>query len=137
MSIKKACFIPRILERRGKDEWVSTCRNVFIVSAKGRDRNKNSWEVDLCSKPHLKLCGLMESCATWRGLIVGSRPICASMEKTDFKLILMITIKRSYMTDCNTNFTDLFILSSSLFSQNLIAIYKVFWLRRGAQLPSP
>jgi len=44
------------LERREKDEWVSAYRNVFVIGARGRGRNKKTWEE--CIKLDLKSCGM-------------------------------------------------------------------------------
>jgi len=32
------------LECKGKDEWVSACRNVFVTGARGRGRGKKTGE---------------------------------------------------------------------------------------------
>jgi len=39
------------LERRGKDEWVSACGNVFVTGTRGRGKGKKTWE--LCVKQDL------------------------------------------------------------------------------------
>ena len=32
------------LEPKGKDDWVSACRNVFVAGARGRGRGQRTWE---------------------------------------------------------------------------------------------
>jgi len=58
------------LEHKGKDEWVSACRNVFVTGA------RRPWEE--CEKLDLKLCALTKEAALNRdsrtGLIVGNHP---------------------------------------------------------------
>jgi hypothetical protein len=71
------------LERKGSDDWVSTCRNVEVVGAKSRGRNRKTWGE--CNRKDFDLLGLKrewaQDRARWKGSIGGNRPTRASMEK--------------------------------------------------------
>ena len=61
------------LDRKGKDDWVSACRDVIAAGAKGKGRGKKTWEE--CVTLDLKSLGVKrevtQSRSAWRGLIVG------------------------------------------------------------------
>ena len=71
------------LERKGSDDWVSTCRNVVVAGAKRQDRGKKTWGE--CVRNDFDLLGLKKEWAQdraeWRGLIGGNCLTRASMEK--------------------------------------------------------
>jgi hypothetical protein len=75
------------LERKGSDDWVSSCRNFQVSGATRRGRGRKTWQE--CVKHDLRSCGLKAEWAQdrveWRGLIGRNRLTRASMEKQTLK----------------------------------------------------
>ncbi len=53
------------LERKGRDDWVSTCRSFEVTGPNSRDRHKKTWD----------------ECVRQWSSFGGNRPTCASVEK--------------------------------------------------------
>ena len=71
------------LEQKGRDDWVSACRDYELVGQKSRGRGRKTWAE--CVKHDLQFLGLR---ATWaddrnerKNLINENRPTHASMEQ--------------------------------------------------------
>jgi len=77
------------LERKGSDDWVSSCRNYEVVGQKNRGRGRKTWGE--CVRHDLQTLGLKAESAQdrneWWNLIRGIRPIHASMEKRTLKRV--------------------------------------------------
>ncbi len=71
------------LERKGRDDWVSTCRGFDVAGPKGRGRSRKTWGE--CVRQDLQSLNLKAEWAQdrtkWKGLFGGNRPTRASMEK--------------------------------------------------------
>ena len=71
------------LERKGNDDWVSTCRNLEVVGPKGKGRSRKTWRQ--CVDHDLLAWNLKAEWAQdrskWNGLIKGNRPTRASMDR--------------------------------------------------------
>ena len=70
------------LERKGRNDWVSTCRSFEVAGPKGKGRAKKTWGE--CVRHDLRSLNLKEEWAhdrtKWRGLLKANRPTRASME---------------------------------------------------------
>jgi hypothetical protein len=75
------------LERKERDDWVSTCRNFTLPGQVSKGRGKKTWGE--CVRSDMHSMGLKAEWARdrtmWRGLIGGNRPTRASMEKRTLK----------------------------------------------------
>ena len=71
------------LERKGSDDWVSTCRNYEVAGQRNRGRGRKTW--DECVRHDLQTLGLKAESAQdrneWWNLIRGIRPTHASIWK--------------------------------------------------------
>ena len=71
------------LERKGRDDWVSTCRSFEVAGPKSRGRHKKTW--DECVRHDLRSLNLKAEWAQdrtkWRAHLEGTVQPVLSMEK--------------------------------------------------------
>jgi len=71
------------LERKGIDDWVSTCRSFKVAGSKSKGWHKKTW--DECVRQDLRTLNLkaewVQDRKKWRSSFGGNRATCASMEK--------------------------------------------------------
>ena len=70
------------VERKGKDDWVSACRDMIVEGERGRGRGRKTWKE--CVMDDMRKMGLRKEDAqdrkVWRSGILGNRPTRASAE---------------------------------------------------------